>query len=319
MKDMTWGGRVLARAGIALAALALGLAPGCDFLDPTSVDNPQTTEEDLRTAQNPTAALLPGIRAQFSRALRAVVVTSETVSDNYSIESTGLSKEVDDPYLINPSVGMITGGPGSVTGAYFHLQELRALADFLLNEIAPNDTTAVPAALAEARFYRGMALLMQGENFIAVPTELDGEPIPAEQLLERAATDFEAVLATDAEGNVALPDLATPARAALARTHRMLGNAAEARSFAEAALADDPEFVFAREFDAVTIENGPYLYLIARATQEMQPLPRLDFLDPKYTTPEAPIPYLKAEEMHLILAEVALAGGKRCRGRRAPR
>jgi hypothetical protein len=39
----------------------------------------------------------------------------------------------------------------------------------------------------------------------------------------------------------------------------------------------------------------------------MQPLPRLDFLDPKYISEDAGIAVAKAEEMHLILAEVALA------------
>jgi hypothetical protein len=41
----------------------------------------------------------------------------------------------------------------------------------------------------------------------------------------------------------------------------------------------------------------------------MQPLPRLDFLDPKYTEEDTPIPVASAEEMRLILAEVALANG----------
>ena len=36
-------------------------------------------------------------------------------------------------------------------------------------------------------------------------------------------------------------------------------------------------------------------------------MPRLDFLDPKYLTRESEIPFAKAEEMHLILAEIALA------------
>jgi hypothetical protein len=47
----------------------------------------------------------------------------------------------------------------------------------------------------------------------------------------------------------------------------------------------------------------------------MQPLPRLDFLDPKYIDREAEIPYAKAEEMHLILAEIELANGNYTEGK----
>ena len=52
-----------------------------------------------------------------------------------------------------------------------------------------------------------------------------------------------------------------------------------------------------------------------RALQEMQPLPRLDFLDPKYTKRDSGIPIAKAEEMLLILAEIDLAAGNLAAGR----
>ena len=62
--------------------------------------------------------------------------------------------------------------------------------------------------------------------------------------------------------------------------------------------------------------NGPVNIfenaLYQRATfDDLQPLPTLDFLDPKYsflsTSQDAPVHYLKAEEAYLILAEAALA------------
>jgi tetratricopeptide (TPR) repeat protein len=295
-------GRGRARGAWMLAVLgvALGTMPGCDFLDPTRVTNPQTTIEDLGKAARPTAALIPGLRGQFARALGAMVVTSETVSDNYSIQSTGLSKEVDTPELINPSVGLIDGT--GTTGLYSNLQELRALADFVLKEVAPEDTTATASERAEALFYRGMALLMQGENFTAVPVEKSGAPIPARDLFTRAAADFNAALREAPSGR-----FSNASRAALARTYRMLGDAAQARKFATDALASSSSFVFAQDYDQASIDNVAFAFLISRATQEMQPLPRLDFLDPKYLSQSAAIPYLKAEEMHLILAEAALA------------
>lgn len=287
---------------LAVAGFALGTAPGCDFLDPTRVTNPATTVDDIGRAAKPTAALLPGIRGQFARSLGALVVTAENISDNYSIQSTGLSKEVDTPELINPSVGLINAT--GTTGLYSNLQELRALTDFVITEIAPKDTTATASNRAEALFFRGMAFLMQGENFTAVPVQKDGPPVPASELFARAAADFNASLQEAPSG-----PFSNASRAALARTYRMLGDVARAREFATAALATSPNFVFAQDYDQASIDNVAYAFLISRATQEMQPLPRLDFLDPKYISQSAAIPYLKAEEMHLILAEAALAAG----------
>jgi hypothetical protein len=74
-------------------------------------------------------------------------------------------------------------------------------------------------------------------------------------------------------------------------------------------LAADPTFLFVQEYDPSSVVNGPNTFLVQRALQEMQPLPRLDFLDPKYTTQESGIPIAKAEEMHLILAEADMAAG----------
>jgi hypothetical protein len=86
------------------------------------------------------------------------------------------------------------------------------------------------------------------------------------------------------------------------------GDAAAANAAAVAALAD-PDFVVIQEYDATSVTNPPWSFLVSRALQEMQPLPRLDFLDPKYLVRTQGIVVAKAEEMHLILAETALAAG----------
>jgi hypothetical protein len=50
--------------------------------------------------------------------------------------------------------------------------------------------------------------------------------------------------------------------------------------------------------------------VLTSSVNNFQPLPRLDFLDPKYpnrgTTIQSPIAFLKAEEAHMIIAEAAL-------------
>ena len=285
--------------GVLLTTLAR-----CDFLDPTGVENPRTTDEDLSLAPEPTAALLPGLRAQFARAVGGVVIGTENASDNYSINGTGLGgSEMDFPRDIVPNTAVMNS-TGQI-GVYWHLQELRALADFVIDVIAPPDETATDEQLAEAHYYRGMAYVMQGENFIGVPVEEDGAPLSPTDLLQRALADLQQAASLGSGG-----EIATRAVAAQARAYRALGDASNARSSAESALSSGgPDFVFLQEYDENSIDNGPNDYLVQRALQEMQPLPSLDFLDPKYVGDESGIPIAKAEEMHLILAEVALAGG----------
>lgn len=281
-----------------LLAMILGVG-GCDFLDPTQVDNPRTTDDDLANAEEPTRALLPGLRAQFARVTNTIGVVQEVVSDNFSIHGTGLFKEWDSPREVTPSVNNSTG---TATGVYWNAQELKALASFVLEEIAPGDETAAPEDIAEARYYRGMAYLLLAENHAYAPLEPDGAPVPAGQILDLAVTDFEAAVSGGG-------DFALAAQAALARTHRWRGDAAAAIAAASAVLAAEPDYLFMQEFDQGSVDNTPHAFLVTRALQEMQPLPRLDFLDPKYLTRESGIAVAKAEEMHLILAEAALAAG----------
>lgn len=271
------------------------LVGACDFLDPTDVENPRTTSEDLARTENPVQALLPGARAQFARLTSSLSVVSEVVSDNFSIHGTGLFKEWDSPRSITPSVANSTG---TATGVYWNAQELKALASFILEDIAPGDPSAPAEALAEARYYRGMAFLVLGENFSAAPIEADGQALPSSELLALAVQDLEQATAFGPQ-----------VHAALARAHRLRGDATAAMSAAQAALNADPALDFEREFDASSIENVPYAFLVSRALQEMQPLPRLDFLDPKFLARTDGIAIAKAEEMHLIMAEAVLAGG----------
>jgi hypothetical protein len=280
-----WAVRLLLVATVAVA--------GCDFLDPTNVENPRTTADDLASAANPTASLTPGLRAQFARMTNSTSVVSEVVSDNFSIHGTGLNKEWDFPREVTPSVSNTTNNS---TGVYWNAQELKALASFIIDDIAPGDTTAAAEDIAEAHYFRGMAYLTLGENFTFAPIEEDGAALSAAQILDLAVADF---------GQAAA--FGTRATAALARAHRARGDAPNAIIAADAALAAEDDFVFLQEYDATSIENQPHAFLVTRALQEMQPLPRLDFLDPKFLTREAGIAVAKAEEMHLILAEAALA------------
>ncbi len=298
---MTSSRRHRSYAGWVLAFIAmLGLA-GCDYLDPTAVDNPATTDDDLAQSEAPTAALLPGIRAQFARAINPV--DPEVVSDNYQIRGTGIDKAFDDPRRITADVTSRLGR------SYSWLQELRALADFVLDDIVPDDETATDEQIGEARYYRGMAYLLLAERFVAAPIDTNGAAISSSALLDLALGEFAAAQAA------AGTEFVTAATAALARANHLAGNATAAQTAANAVLAADAEYAFGVDYDPTTINNGPFLFLYERTIKEMQPLPRLDFLDPKYTSRAAPIYMSKAEEMHLILAEVEFSQGNWANGR----
>ena len=296
---------ILPTITVLLAASLVLFVAGCDFLDPVSVENPRTTDEDLEQATEPVVALVPGVKAQFARAVGSTVVATEVATDNYSINGTGLGgNDMDFPTRITPNTAVMNS-VGATLGSYWNLQELAALASFVIDDIAPGDESATDAMLAEVHYYRGMARLMQAENYAAVPTSEESGPVPASELYDLASDDLQTALDLDPSGAFSLP-----AEAALARLHRGQGNASAAASFAESVLSADPAFLFQQGYDAQNQVNPAHLYLVTRALKELQPLPRLDFLDPKYTSRDAGIAVAKAEEMHLILAEVALAAGQ---------
>ncbi len=286
-----------------LAFLAMGLgSTACDFLDPTNVENPRTTEEDLAQAEEPTAALLPGLEQQFATALDNVVIIYECVSDNYAIHGTGLDSDWDFPYDITPTI--TNRGEAN----YSNIQDLNGLAHFVLQDIIPEDETATPEDIAWAHYYQGMAYIFLAENYSAAPVEEDGLPLSDAALLDLAITEMNQ--AVSGGGTVTLA-----ANAALARAYRWLGDKTQAAAAANQVLSGDPAFYLGQAYDASSNSNSAASYLVFRALQEMQPLPRLDFLDPKYLTREAEIPYAKAEEMHLILAEIELANGNYTAGK----
>jgi hypothetical protein len=291
-------GPVLRRAFAFLAVLAVGLgSTACDFLDPTNVENPRTTDDDLAEAQEPTKALLPGLEAQFARMLEATVVATECASDNYEINGTGIDDTWDSPQDITP---LVANSTGRVTGLYWNAQELTALGNFVINDILPEDDTAEANDIAQAYYYRGMGYLHLAENYSYAPVEEDGTPVPASQILDLAIADLNEATSGGAA-------ISVPAYAALARAYRWQGDGASARSAASQVLGSDADFLLQQGYDPASIDNTAHWYLVSRALAEMQPLPRLDFLDPKYLSYGAAIPVAKAEEMHLILAEIELA------------
>ncbi len=282
-----------------LGLFCLSLMVGCALIDPIDVENPQTTREDVRGARDTATPFLAGVQRRFSNAMEQLAYFTDVVSDNYDNVQTFISPEADKPTLITPRDLTLNGG----AGPYFEPQELRALAEFAISAVVPSDASATPQQKAEFFFYAGMAYLLLAENFGAVPIKPDGPPVDWKNLPATAISFFDQGLATSTAG-----DLNTRFHLAKARAFRLAGNAAQASAEADLAIAGGPaNFVFTARFDPANDTNTSFSFAVSRALNDIQPLPRLDFLDPKYTATDAPIPVLKMEEAHLIKAEVALA------------
>jgi tetratricopeptide (TPR) repeat protein len=279
--------------------VALG---GCDFLDPTGVDNPTVTEETFLNTPNAASSWTRGVERQLATAVDEVIMGAEVVSDNVFNNRTLFSKVFDLP--------RIDASDFDVTNIQSEVQRLREMADQGLTEVAEADEEATAEIEARLHFYRAYANLLAGELFVALPAEPDGPAVGPEQHLANAVQDFQSALDRTAES-----DLMAAATLGIARAQYAAGNMSAAVAAAQQVIAMDPSFARFVQYDDTDGPTNTMQFAIYDSPfgDEFQPLPRLDFLFPKYYSETAgdqsPIAILKGEEAYLILAEAALAQG----------
>lgn len=272
---------------------------GCDLIDGTGVTNPNLTLTDATGSANSASAWLVGTERRAALLMNSFLTTAEITTDNVENKNTFFNQNVND--------GTIRKIDQDIENTNFQFARLREQASYGLNVVIPeNDPDAAGTEIeAEFHFYLGYAHLLAAENMTSLPAEPEGEPQSPETHFQVAISAFEDALEDGSDPSYEL---------ALARAHYGAGNKTEAVSFAESFLNNVPQdFVRYIEFDGV---NGPastiQLAVYDRQTfRDLQPLPRLDFLDPKYGdlpgTDQSPIAILKAEEAHLIIAEAQLS------------
>ncbi len=281
-----------------LVALLACLA-ACELLDPTEVKNPNLTDESFVGTPNSTTAWLNGLERQFSITVNTIVVATEIVSDNYFNNQSAANKSFDIPdlFFADPDIANLQ----------LAVSRLRSMAEYGLERIAPNDTDATALQIAEFHFYKGMAHLFMAELFVDFPAQDRGPAIAPAEHLALAVAGFETALR-----QAVPPARQTAYRLALARAHYRAGNASLAEGFAAQVLEADPQFTAHARFDRLNgLINSMQTLIFRNAQNDYQPLPRLDFLDPKYSgisnTFDDSICVQKAEEARLILAEALLA------------
>lgn len=281
-----------------LAATAIALLASCDSFQPTDVVNPNVTDEQFLGTPGAGTAWLRGTQRQFLLSLNTVVLNSELVSDNYFNNYTTNNQRFDGPDItfLDPEVTSIQNS----------LARLRNVATFGLDTVFPRDTLVSANDRAELLFLRGTANLLAGETFVALPATSNGAVATWQELLQGAIADFTQARTTSTDAAAKLGYTL-----ALARAHYRLGDKAKAVEEATALLAGNPAFIRNATFDGVNGPNNGMQGVLTSSVNNLQPLPRLDFLDPKYpnrgVTVQSPIAFLKAEEAHLIIAEALLS------------
>lgn len=267
-----------------------------DVVDFTEVQNPNLSEASVVGQPNSASIWLSGLERQLALVFNETLILSELGSDNYVNTQTFYSQFLDDLDI------QITDP--DMRDTQRQIQRLRELAVFGIAQVGPGDPNYDAETEAEFNYFEGLSYLFSAMYFSALPQEPVGIPVTSEQHYLNAITAFDAAIAIVAKPEYYL---------AKARANYYLGNKSDAVSAATSALDLSTDFNRFVLFDQA---NGPVNIfenaLYQRATfDDLQPLPTLDFLDPKYsflsTSQDAPVHYLKAEEAYLILAEANLA------------
>ncbi len=282
--------------------LAFAVFASCDLIDGTGVENPNLSLDGAKELPNPATAFVNGLQEQLATMANNCITTQELATDNYVNVQTFFNQNVDG--------GTYRDIDTDFRNCQFGIAALREQAEYVLEEVVPIDPNAQGAALeAEAHFFKGIANVWAGEIFTSLPDDAIAPAVAPATHFNTAVADFTAALAIDSDNVGYL--------LARARANYNLGNQSAAVADANAAIAADASGDYVRYilFDAV---NGP-ANTFQNAVHDrgnfddLQPLPRLDFLDPKFFdidgTTDSDIPLVKIEEAHLILAEAELADG----------
>lgn len=281
-------------------ALMLLLAAGvssCELLQPDGIVNPNVDEEAFLATPNAMTTWVNGANSSFATIMGSYVELTEILSDNYFNNYSQSSKVFDFPTILYTDV--------DVTNLQRYVGTLRETANQGLNVVAKADNTTTDAQRFNLYYIKGYSYLLAGEYFVGLPIENGGEVKPWKEHLNLAISTFTESLqyASSADDKAFINTL-------MARAYYRLGDKTNAVKYANAALALSTNFVKQVVFDGNNgVNNSMQGYIYGT---NFQPLPRLDFLDPKYfqkssAYEQRSISIAKAEELYLILAEASLA------------
>lgn len=280
---------------ILIASLAC-VCSSCELLQPNEIINPNVDEDTFLKTPNAMSTWVNGANRSFATIIGSYVELTEILSDNYFNNYSQSSKVFDFPTILYTDI--------DVTNLQRHVGTLRETAIQGLEVVAKADATTTDEQRYNLYYIKGYSYLLAGEYFRALPVENGGEVKGWKENLNLAISTFTEALkfTSDTDETAFINTL-------IARAYYRLGDKVNAVKYASNVLTLSTDFTKQVTFDGennVISSIQGYIY-----GTNFQPLPRLDFLDPKYFQTKAkearPICIAKAEEPYLILAEAALA------------
>ncbi|MDR1632511.1 MAG: hypothetical protein LBR97_06495 [Dysgonamonadaceae bacterium] len=274
----------------------LASVSACELLQPDDIINPNVGEDTFLKSPDAMQSWVNGTNKSFAEAIGTFAELTELLSDNYFNNYTQSSKYFDIPVILYTDV--------DVTALQRYIGNLRESADYGLNKVAQADPLTTENHLFNLYYIKGYSYLLAGEYFLALPVEPGGEVKDWRTQLSLAVETFRKALEyTGSKEDQAFINTL------IARAYHKSGDKVNAVNYAGKALEYSTDFVRNVEFDGEKgVNNAIQTHIY---TTHFQPLPRLDFLDPKYfelkNREQRPICIAKAEELYLILAEASLA------------
>lgn len=273
---------------------------GCQLKE---VVNPNITDESYLGTTQSAQIWLNGMYRQLALTLNEVVADAEITSDNYYNNSSLSNKVFDIPTILYSDL--------DVDNMQRAIGKLREMGDYGIARIIPADKETTAHIKAEMAFVTGYACLLSGELYKGLPLTANGPVVPAADLFAKAVQHFKSALALQTDATKK-----NQYTLALARTYYNLGDKVNAVLYADEIMKNAPLLLLNVKFDGVNgVSNTMQTYTFSSSTNTYAPLPRLDFLDPKYyhvgnmATDQKPIAILKGEEAYLIMAEAAIGSG----------
>ena len=278
----------------------IAIAILCALLISSCVENPNVTEEVYLSNPNATSSWITGLKRQLAITTNTVNINVAITSDNYFNNYSQYSKVFDALQISFIDV--------DVNALQADVQALREMASYGIETILPSDDSATEEDEAYMYFCLGYSNLLGGELFTGLPASNLGEVLNPQEMLQKALTHLETAAALEPS-----EEKKSAYRLLQARAYYDLGDVVKASQMATEALRTN-QLVYQVDFDGQNgISNTMQTATFDALPNRLAPLPRLDFLDPKYYsigTPETnqkPVVIAKAEEASLILAEATLS------------
>lgn len=268
----------------------------CDLLTPDDIINPNVSDDTFLGSANAMQAWVNGTNRSFAEAMGNYCLLMEILSDNYFNNYSRSSQVFDIPRILYTDT--------DVADLQRHVGTMREMADYGINTVAAADAATTRSDLFNLHYIKAFSFILGGEYFRGLPDTEGGEIKTWKEHMNTALTVLDSTLEyADTDEDKAF------VHTLKARTYYRLGDSVNASAEASASLELSSDFLKQAVFDGTNGVNNPVQEAIWDTW--FQPLPRLDFLDPKYfqlsATEQRPVNLAKAEENWLILAEASLA------------